>query len=209
MKKMLRNSLMLGAAILGISSVGGIAQAATTPTTTPTTSTTTTTPSTTSTATADITPGQITINSGPSFLFGTVKGSANDTMYTSMSTTGNVSVSDAASGTGYTVSVTASPFTTSGANPTTLKNAQLLLDDNETDPVKSVDSDNVSTPPTMIANAILSSDPVDILSAPAGTGVGAYTASYGNGDAELKVPAGNIGGSYSSTLNWTLSNAPS
>ena len=45
--------------------------------------------------------------------------------------------------------------------------------------------------------------------AAAGDGIGAYTATYNPTDASLMVPAGNAGGSYSSTLTWTLSNAPS
>ena len=115
-------------------------------------------------------------------------------------------IADAGTGTGYTVTVEASPFTaTVGAE---LKDAQLSLDNKETDPIKADDVDNVSTPPTLVAKLSLSSSPVTVVSAAAGKGVGAYTGTYGSTDASLKVPAGNIGGSYSSTLTWTLGNAP-
>lgn len=196
MKKLVRNSMLVGAAVLGIGSLGIVTKAATT----------TPAPPVTSTATANITPGTITLSSAPSFSFGTVAASADDTSYTSSSATGSLDMADAGTGMGYTVTVAASPFSASGG--TTLKNAQLSLDNNETDPIKAVDSDNVSTPPTFIANLALSDSPVTVVSAKAGSGVGAYTATYANADALLKVPAGNIGGSYSSTLTWTLSNAP-
>lgn len=197
MKKLVRNSMLVGAAVLGIGSLGAVAQAATTPA-----------PSVTSTSTADITPGKITLSSAPSFQFGTVAASANDISYTSTSTSGILDIADAGTGTGtgYTVTVAASPFTATGG--ATLKNAQLLLDNKETDPIKADDVDNVSTPPTLVANLSLSSSPVTVVSAAAGSGVGAYTGTYGSTDASLKVPAGNIGGSYSSTLTWTLANAP-
>lgn len=195
MKKLVRNSMLVGAAVLGIGSLGAVAQAATTPAS-----------PVTSTATADITPGKITLSSAPSFQFGTVAASANDISYTSTSTSGILDIADAGTGTGYTVTVAASPFTATGG--AALKNEQLLLDNKETDPIKADDADNVSTPPTLVAKLSLSSSPVTVVSAAAGSGVGAYTGKYGSTDASLKVPAGNIGGSYSSTLKWTLANAP-
>lgn len=194
MKKLVRNSMLVGAAVLGIGSLGAVAQAATTPA------------PVTSTATADITPGTITLSSAPGFQFGTVAASANDISYTSTSTSGVLDIADAGTGTGYTVTVAASPFTATGG--AALKNAQLILDNKEATPIKADDADNVSTPPTLVANLTLSSSPVTVLSAAAGSGVGAYTGTYGATDASLKVPAGNIGGSYSSTLTWTLANAP-
>ncbi|CAJ1204319.1 WxL domain-containing protein [Companilactobacillus paralimentarius] len=194
MKKLVRNSMLVGAAVLGIGSLGAVAQAATTPA------------PVTSTATADITPGTITLSSAPSFQFGTVAASANDISYTSTSTSGILDIADAGTGTGYTVTVAASPFTATGG--AALKNAQLLLDNKETDPIKADDVDNVSTPPTLVAKLSLSSSPVTVVSAADGSGVGAYTGKYGSTDASLSVPAGNIGGSYSSTLTWTLANAP-
>lgn len=198
MKKLVRNSMLVGAVVLGIGSLGTVAQAATTPASP--------VPSTSSTTTADITPGKITLSSAPSFQFGTVAASANDISYTSTSTSGKLDIADAGTGTGYTVTVEASPFTATGGAE--LKNAQLLLDNKETDPIKADDVDNVSTPPTLVAKLSLSSSPVTVVSAAAGKGVGAYTGTYGSTDASLKVPAGNIGGSYSSTLTWTLGNAP-
>ncbi|GEP25299.1 WxL domain-containing protein [Lentilactobacillus diolivorans] len=198
MKKLVRNSMLVGAVVLGIGSLGTVAQAATTPASP--------VPSTSSTATADITPGKITLSSAPSFQFGTVAASANDISYKSTSTSGSLDIADAGTGTGYTVTVAASPFTATGGAG--LKNAQLLLDNKETDPIKADDVDNVSTPPTLVAKLSLSSSPVTVVSAAAGKGVGAYTGTYGSTDASLEVPAGNIGGSYSSTLTWTLGNAP-
>lgn len=194
MKKLVRNSMLVGAAVLGIGSLGAVAQAATTPA------------PVTSKATADITPGTITLSSAPSFQFGTVAASAHDISYTSNSTSGTLNFADAGTGTGYTITVAASQFTTSDGTP--LKNAQLSLGNKGTSTIKADDGDNVSTPPTLATDIALTSSPVAVVKAAAGDGVGAYTGTYSPTDASLKVPAGNIGGSYSSTLTWTLTNAP-
>mgnify|MGYP003365055085 CR=1 FL=1 len=196
MKKLLRNSLMIGAAVLGIGSFGTIAEAATT----------TPTPST-STATADITPGTITIGSTvPGFDFGTVASSANDATYTSASEVGNLEVLDPGNASGYTVTVADSPFTATGGG--TLTGEKLDFNDSVTNPTTAVDADNVSTIPVLTKSLNVTSAPATILSAAAGSGVGDFKTTYAPTDATLSVPAGNIGGSYSSTLTWTLNNAP-
>jgi len=196
MKKLLRNSLMIGAAVLGIGSFGTIAEAATT----------TPTPST-STATANITPGTITIGTTvPGFDFGTVASSANDITYTSASETGDLEVFNPGNASGYTVTVADSPFTATGGG--TLTDEKLAFNDSVTTPTAPVDTDNFSTPPVLTKTLSITSAPATILSAPAGTGVGDFKTTYSAKDATLSVPAGNIGGSYSSTLPWTLNNAP-
>lgn len=197
MKRILKNSLLIGAAVLGVSSVGigsSVVKAATTP---PTTN-----------VSADITPGTITLDSEPAINFGTVASSASDTTYKSTAMTGDLHVTNPGEATGWSVSVADSPFTdTTSSN--TLKGAVLSLDDSTTAPLKADATDNVSALPTFNGALTLSGTASNILNAPAGAGIGAYTASYGNTDASLMVPAGNAGGSYSSTLTWTLSNAPS
>lgn len=202
MKKLLRNSLLIGAAFLGLGSVGvgGLvvkAADAPAPTTTPASATTT------------ITPGTITIKSAPSIEFGTVNSSANDIKYTSTNFSSGLQVANPGQATGWSVTVSGTPFTTGATNGTTLKGAVLDLADTETTPVTADDADNVSTLPTFTASTPITSAPAIVLNAAAGQGVGAFTAKYGNNDASLSVPAGNIGGSYTSTLSWTLTNAPS
>jgi len=195
MKKLLRNSLMLGAAFLGIGSFEGVAQAATTAT-----------PST-STATADITPGTITIGSTvPGFGFGTVASSANDVTYTSATETGDLEVFNPGNASGYTVTLADSPFTATGGG--TLTGEKLVFTDSVATPTTAVDADNVSTIPVLSKTLSVTGAPATILSAPAGGGVGDFKTTYDPTDAALSVPAGNIGGSYSSTLTWTLNNAP-
>lgn len=204
MKKILRNSLLVGAALLGIGSFGFESistKAATTPATT------------TSKAGAVITPGTISLDSVPGATasgvatpgidFGTVPSSAGDVTYKSTAIASDLHVTNPGQGTGWSVSVADSPFT-DGTN--TLKNAQFSFTDASA--VKADATDNVSTLPTFSGSVLVSSAPVTVLNAATGTGVGAYTASYGATDASLLVPAGNIGGSYSSTLTWTLSDAP-
>jgi len=195
MKKILKSSLLVGAAVLGMGSIG-VAQAATT-----------TTPST-SVATADLTPGTITIGSTvPGFGFGTVASSADDVTYTSTTETGTLSLSDPGNASGYSVTVADTPFTATGGG--TLIGAKLDFADTETNPLTTADADNVSTAPTFTGTLDVSTAPATVLDAALGKGVGAYSAAYEPTDASLMVPAGNIGGSYTSTLTWTLSNAPS
>lgn len=201
MRKLLKNSLLLGGLILGIGSVGAggyVAKAATTPTST-------TTPAT---ATATITPGTITIKSAPSVTFGTVSSSADDVSYLSTGFTNGLQVSNPGEPTGWTVSLSDTPFTDGTTGGATLKGAGLSLYDSETAPVAADDADNVSTLPTFTAKTAVSGAPVTILNAAAGAGVGSFTTTYGKNDATLSVPAGNVGGSYTSDLSWTLSNAP-
>lgn len=197
MKKLVRNSMLVGAAVLGIGSLGTVAQAATTPEQAPEPQT--------STASANITPGGITL-SAPSFQFGTVAASANDTSYTSTST-GYLKIANAGNGAGYTVTVTASSFKAEGG--AALKNAQLILNNNEAN-LSNDDTNNVSKLPTPVTSELklITSSPVTVLSAAAGEGVGAYTKAYSGNDVHLEVPAGNIAGKYTSTLTWTLGNAP-
>lgn len=202
MKRLLKNSLLIGAAFLGFGSIGASglvakADTTTTPTTTPATATTT------------ITPGTIAIKSAPSIEFGTVNSSADDTNYISSSFSSGLQVANPGEATGWSVTVSGTPFTTGTTGGATLKGAALTMDDTETTPVAADDADNVSTLPTFTAKTPITSAPAIVLNAAAGQGVGSFTAKYNNGDALLSVPAGNIGGSYTSTLSWTLTNAPS
>lgn len=199
MKRLLRNSLYIGAALLGLGSLGAstlVTKAATTPTTS-------TTPET---ASATLTPGTIMIKSAPSIAFGTVASSADDTSYTSTSFTSALQVANPGEPTGWSLTLADSPFTTAATGGLTLKGAALSLTD--TTPVTADDSDNVSSLPTFTGSTSVTSVPATILNAPAGGGVGSFTAKFGSADATLRVPAGNIGGSYTSNLTWTLSNAP-
>ncbi|WP_338214481.1 WxL domain-containing protein [Companilactobacillus muriivasis] len=202
MKQLLKNSLLIGGALLGIVSIGAGGYVAKADTTTPTTSTTP------ETATTTITPGTITIKSAPSIAFGTVASSADDASYASTSFSSGLQIANPGEPTGWTVSLSDTPFTDGTTGGATLKGASLSLADSTTAPVKADDADNVSTLPVFTASTPVSSAPVTILNAAAGTGVGSFTTTYGSGDATLKVPAGNIGGSYTSDLSWTLSNAP-
>lgn len=206
MKKLLRSSLFIGAALLGVSSLGaGITtKAATTPPT-----------PLTSDASADITPGTITLDTvpgggttgTPGILFGTVAADAGDTTYKSTQISSDLHVTDSGNGSGWSVTVADSPFTDGTGD--TLKGAALSLDDSATPGIKADAADNVSALPTFTADTALSASPSTVLSAAPKAGVGAYTTSYNSTDASLAVPAGNVGGSYSSTLTWTLANAPS
>lgn len=206
MKKLLRSSLLIGAAALGLGSIGVgglVAKAATTPAPEQSTAAATLTPGT---ITLDTVPGaESTGSTTPGISFGTVASSAADATYASTAISSDLHVTNPGEPTGWSVSVADTPFTDSSGG--TLKGAQLSFADPDT--VSADAKNNVSALPTFSPNISLTSAPVAVLNAPAGDGVGAYTADYAPTSASLFVPAGNVGGSYSSTLSWTLSNAPS
>ncbi len=199
MKRILKSSLLISAALLGVSSVGGVVASAAT-----------TVPPLTSTASADITPGTITLDSVPGVSFGSttagLPSNASDFTYTSTAIASDLHVSDPGNASGYSVTVADTPFTSSSTTSSTLKGAALSFTDAAA--ITADSKNNVSTAPTFTGSLPISATPAEVLNAPVGEGVGAYTAAYGATDASLFVPAGNIGGSYSSTLTWTLSNAP-
>ena len=185
MKKLLKNSLLISAAILGIGSVGAggiVAKAATT-----------TAPPETSTSTADLTPGTITLDSVPGgststttpggIDFGTVASSASDATYKSTSISSDLHVTNPGEPTGWSVSVADSAF--SNATGGSLKGAVLSLADSKSPALTADASDNVSTLPTFSPTLSLSTAPVTVVDAAAGDGIGAYTATYNPTDASL------------------------
>lgn len=210
MKKILKNSLFIGAALLGIGSLGaaGITAKAADTTTTPPAPLK-------SNASADITPGTITLDTvpgggstgTPGILFGTVAADAGDTSYKSTQISSDLHLTNPGNSSGWSITVADSPFTDTDGD--TLKGAALSLSDTATPALTADATDNVSALPTFSTVTNLSASPSTILSAPAKAGVGAFTTKFNSTDATLSVPAGNIGGSYISTLTWTLSNAPS
>lgn len=206
MKKILKNSLFIGAALLGVGSLGAgglVAKAA------DTTSSVTPGPPTTTSATATLTPGTITIKSAPGIAFGTVASSADDTNYTSTTFSAPLTVADQGQATGWTVTLADSAFASTTTGGPTLTNAKLTVGNSAKAPaVTAADADNTSAAPLLTSPLSVSGTPATVFKAGAGQGVGTYGATYGSGDANLYVPAGDIGGSYTSTLTWTLSNAP-
>ena len=208
MKKILKNSMLIGAAVLGVASVAGssyVVKAAGTPTQT----------SLSSSATANLQPGTIQLLTVPNIDFGTVKSSANDVTYESSTFSSGLEVANPGEPTGWNVVVSSPGFAmgTPTDTPTTavgqtLLGAKLSIKDSVESPVHAVDADNVSVAPVFTSSIPITTAPAPVLNAPADTGVGAFMASFNNSDASLSVPAGNIGGSYSAILDWTLSNAP-
>ena len=47
------------------------------------------------------------------------------------------------------------------------------------------------------------------MDAEANEGIGKFTSKYATNEVSLLIPAGNAAGAYTSTLTWTLGNAPS
>ncbi|MFD1472013.1 WxL domain-containing protein [Companilactobacillus mishanensis] len=206
MKALIRSSAAVSAFIFALSSSGVlIAQAATTGTTT------TPTPMT-STATSDLTAGPLTLTAVPSFDFGTatLTGTTGDKVPGS-SVTGALKVTNPGQIGGWQVTVAGTPFTdTSG---TALTGTILSLDGLATNPITADDSTNTSTLPTFVTPETISTSATVVESAAPSTstshiGIGSYTTSYDAAASSLAVPSSTVAGTYTSTLTWTMSNAP-
>ncbi|WP_334329925.1 WxL domain-containing protein [Companilactobacillus sp. HBUAS59699] len=202
MKKLIKGTAVLGAIALGAASTILTAGAATTTESNPA--------PVTSTSDATITQtGSLALDNVPAISFGSQNYALGKTTYASTSIS-PLHVTNPGFASGWNVSVAqTTPFTdTATGSTSTLKGSTLTIDSTTTDPITPDDSTNVSTPPTYVTPVTLSSTAAEVESAAAGGGVGAYTTQYAANEASLYVPAGNLPGSYQSTLTWTLSDAP-
>ncbi|WP_125590916.1 WxL domain-containing protein [Companilactobacillus jidongensis] len=220
MKKLIKGTAVLGAIALGVGSTLVTVAAATTDTTTTTTPTTSyTAPGTvpaaaspapqTTTSDATLTTTQmLSLDDVPTISFGSQLYSVSKQNYTPLKLSSDLKLTNPGFSTGWSLDVSATPFsgTTSG---TSLKGAALTIATPTDTPITADDSSNVSTLPTYKNGVTLSTSAVNLEDAAAGTGVGAYTTSYALADFSLYVPAGNLQGAYTSTVTWSLSDAPS
>ncbi|MFC6323561.1 WxL domain-containing protein [Companilactobacillus baiquanensis] len=206
MMKMLKGITALCAVALATTGSLITVKAATTPTTLTATTPTSPAPTTKSSDIALQQTGNLMLDSAPDISFGTQNLDVSKTTYTNSTFDSTLHVTNPGFPSGWAVTLSDTPFTSTGSTTsTTLKGAALSL----TDPTLTADdSTNQSTPPTANASVDVSSSAALVADAGLGDGIGAYTGTYASGDASLYVPAGNIGGSYTSTLTWTLSDAP-
>lgn len=148
--------------------------------------------------------GSLTLDSAPDISFGTQDLSVSKTTYTDSVFDDALHITNPGFPSGWSLTVADTGFTdTTSKAP--LKGAALSLAAPSLTPD---DSTNESESPITKTPVSVSSAASVVADAPAGAGIGAYTGDYAAGAASLYVPAGNIGGSYSSTLTWTLSDAP-
>jgi len=157
----------------------------------------------------------LTLVKVPSFNFGTgVKIGAQPLDLTATEAVDPVQVSNPGLASGWNVKVEGTDFkngdtSTNTANPT-LKGAQLILSAGK---VAADDSGNTTTGPTskdatIAPNEAGKYDPQQVFTAQEGNGIGVWNNQYAQTDAHLLIPSGNVAGSYTSTLTWTLTNAP-
>ncbi|APX73190.1 WxL domain-containing protein [Companilactobacillus allii] len=202
MKNLIKGTAVLGAIVVGAASTFLTVGAATTD------AAETSPAPTTTNSTATITQtGALNLDSAPSIDFGSQAYTVGETKYASSAIGSDLHVTNPGFASGWSVTVSATPFTDS-ATSNTLKGTTLSLDSSKAAPITADDSSNVSGLPSYVAPLTIGSSATEVESAGAGDGVGAYSTSYGAADASLNVPAGNLPGTYSSTLTWTLNDAP-
>lgn len=213
MKKLIKGTAVLGAIAVGVAStLVTVAAATTTPTYTTSTTLATPTnpaPQTTTTDATLSTTQTLSLDAAPTISFGNQLYSVAKNTYASSSIS-KLALTNPGFSTGWTVTAAASPFANTSGTGAGLTGATLTLDNTSTTPITADDSTNVSTLPSYISSPDdLSAGATKVEDAAAGAGVGAYTTTYAPTDASLYVPAGNLQGSYSSTVTWTLTDAPS
>ncbi|KRN01529.1 hypothetical protein FD13_GL000992 [Levilactobacillus senmaizukei DSM 21775 = NBRC 103853] len=117
-------------------------------------------------------------------------------------------VNDQGTGTGWTVHLSSTPFAGKDkeGKDIALKASQLSF---LSPKVSAVDSENHTAAPSASGIVLESAGNSDqlVFSAAKDAGVGQWAAKYQA--AQVKVAAGNKAGDYSSTLTWSLNNAPS
>lgn len=174
----------------------------------------------TTTAKINLTAGDLKIVQAPDIDFGQQKIDANDSTYTAKTVTPNLQVLNAGHDQDWSVSLKVGDFI--GSKGRTLKGASMRFvqidgDDGSTeDKYITTTADNMSGAPDGTGSGMTyaaGGDENGIFAAAQqnsvdGTpvGIGLWTSTYAK--VTLDVPAGNVQGDYSSTLTWTLNNAP-
>ncbi|WP_407889099.1 WxL domain-containing protein [Levilactobacillus sp. N40-8-2] len=209
-RKLMKAALLSGAAALALGIGAGPAFAATTGTSSASASDSSVGPTsqtTQTTAEFDTNPNAaIALDSAPNIGFGanaTPNGKI-DMTYSATTADNPVEVSNPGLPSGWNVQVKNSPFTDTAGD--TLKGAVLSLGEPD---VAAANTGNPSTAPTAAAfkldgtgtNAV-------VYSAAAKGGLGIWDANYGLAEVTLAVPAGQLGGTYSSTMTWQLNDTP-
>jgi hypothetical protein len=194
---------------------------------------------TTTTSTASVkltTSGEMSLNSAPSYDFGssTIQETDQNGMKAVSGNDVPVMVTNPGYGSGWHVSVSLGTFKSSTHAGIVLKGAQIVLTPSKSFQGTAVDDGTVSVTAADMANRhngivtttdnVTGSDPWSeglptatsatlsqnsaastIFSASLNSGVGIWQTAY---DATLNVPAGNVEGSYSANMTWTLENTP-
>ncbi|MBC1417707.1 WxL domain-containing protein [Listeria fleischmannii] len=156
--------------------------------------------------------GPLSIDYVPNFLFGQVAVGGSTLVLTDQNTNPFVQVSDnRGSGAGWTLKLSASSFKNNEDETKALIGTILTI--GQVTP-EAVDETNASGLPTGSAQIFGASDTSakTIMAAAADSGMGSWKGKFKTGtganSVTLTIPAGNKVGSYTSTLTWSLNNAP-
>ncbi|MQS53574.1 WxL domain-containing protein [Companilactobacillus mishanensis] len=208
MKKLIKVTTLLGAAVLGLSTAGvGVVNAASF---TPGVGSDEDTVSGTTTAKVgleqDPDNNKITLNSAPDIDFGVLKIGKAISGQEATTVSDTVKVSNPGIDSGWSVLVQTGSFdgTATAGGAATLKGVVLHF----TPGTVTADSENAGDLP--IGTKVDSNGEAQpILGAVAGTGIGDFTQKHETSDVTIDIPQGNVAGTYQANLTWTLSNAPS
>ncbi|MFC6181723.1 WxL domain-containing protein [Lactiplantibacillus daowaiensis] len=154
--------------------------------------------------TQDETNKDITLDNAPTFDFDSNVNLNTSHTYKAQTVTDKVHVTNPGNSEGWSVSVTGSDFNGTGDTSGALKGAKLSLNSGTVTPD---DEANASTLPST-NNVDVNTSAQLVLTAGTGEGVGLYSLNYDADNVELYIPAGNVAGTYTSNLTWTLGNAP-
>ena len=217
MTRRLKISLLSSLAVLGLGA-GFIAAVPAVAATTDTSSTSAsssssssagpTSQTTTTTAEFDTSPtAAISLDSAPNIGFGTnvTPNSKANGSYKAVTADNPVQVSNPGLPSGWSVQLKNTAFTDTAGD--TLGGAVLSLGAAD---VAAANTGNPSTAPTAGASTSLNGTGTNqiVFSAATKGGLGVWTADYGLADINLAVPAGQLGGTYTSTMTWQLSDTP-
>ncbi|MEE6451137.1 WxL domain-containing protein [Gottfriedia acidiceleris] len=151
--------------------------------------------------------GSLTIDYVTPLEFGTHQTEGSSIVVNTTSQNPNVQVTDVrATGAGWTLQVTASPFVEQNDNTKKLIGATLSFPAGEALST----AGNVSEAPTMRAITLNTDQSASdiLMTAQANQGMGTWVDKLDPTQIKLKIPSGNLEGDYVSTLNWTLLDAP-
>lgn len=156
--------------------------------------------------------GPLSIDYVPNFLFGEVEISGSTLTLPDLNTNPLVQVTDnRGSGAGWTLKLSATPFINNEDETKQLTGTTLSIGGITPE---AVDETNTSTAPTPSAQTYGVSDTSakTLLRAGADAGMGSWKGKFKTSDGansvSLTIPAGNKVGSYTSTITWSLANAP-
>ncbi|HEY4431740.1 MAG TPA: WxL domain-containing protein [Paenibacillus sp.] len=153
--------------------------------------------------------GPLSIDNVSPLLFDTHQLAGGKVTYTTTTTNPNVQVTDTrGTGAGWTLQVSATPFKDKTENTKVLKGATVTL------PAGSLVTTpaNISTAPeARIVELSTDTDktaPQNLMVAKGNTGLGTWVDKFNASNVTIDIPAGNLAGDYTSTLYWSLLDAP-